>query len=239
MFVKRYRRMKINNIVLAAIIIAMGLIGGGIALSNGIVKFKSMERTVSVKGLSETEVPADKVLWNISFSCQGNNMSNLFAEVDKNVKVIAAYLKKGGISENEIFTASPSLTDLAKQYAYASKKPEYNYEIYTSLTVSSSKINEVRSLISTIASDMSKEGIAVNGYANYSFTGLNELKPKMIEEATANARASAQKFAEDSHSKIGKIKTANQGIFSVEDLDETTPYMKKVRVVTTVVYYLN
>ncbi|MBR4437566.1 MAG: SIMPL domain-containing protein, partial [Bacteroidales bacterium] len=79
----------------------------------------------------------------------------------------------------------------------------------------------------------------ISDWASYEFTGLNELKPEMIAEATANARQAAQKFAEDSKSKLGKIKTANQGQFSVEDLDETTEFVKKVRVVTTIVYYLD
>lgn len=73
----------------------------------------------------------------------------------------------------------------------------------------------------------------------YSFTGLNEIKPKMIEEATKNARAAAEKFAQDSESKLGKIKNASQGQFSITNRDENTPHIKRVRVVTTINYYLN
>lgn len=232
-------QIKSKSIVLAAVIVAFGIIGGGIALSRGIIRVKSMERTVTVKGLSETEVPADKVLWNISFSRQGNSMQQLYSDIDRDRNVIVGFLKKNGLADSEIFPSSPALTDMAEQYAYSNRTPPYAYSLSLSLTISSDKIDVVRNLTSTIAAEMSKSGIAVREYASYSFTGLSELKPKMIEDATANARASAQKFAEDSHSKIGKILTANQGVFSVEDLDSTTPYMKKVRVVTTVVYYLN
>ena len=71
------------------------------------------------------------------------------------------------------------------------------------------------------------------------FTKLNDLKPVMIEEATKNARAVAEKFAQDSKSRLGKIKSASQGQFSVEDQDGSTPYIKNVRVVSTVEYYLS
>ncbi len=232
-------QMKSKSIVLAGVIVALGIIGGGIALSNGIIRVKSMERTVTVKGLSEAEVPADKVLWNISFSRQGNNLQQLYSDIDKDRNIIVGFLKKSGLDDSEIFPSSPRLMNMSEQYMYTDRIPPYAYSLNLSLIISSDKIDVVRGLTSTIAAEMSKSGIAVREYASYSFTGLSELKPKMIEDATANARASAQKFAEDSRSKIGKILTANQGVFSVDDLDETTPYMKKVRVVTTVVYYLN
>ena len=90
---------------------------------------------------------------------------------------------------------------------------------------------------------LSVKGIAFGGddsgqRTEYIFTKLNDIKPAMIEEATQNARSVAEKFAADSQSRLGKIKTANQGLFSIEDRDSNTPYLKKVRVVSTVDYYL-
>jgi hypothetical protein len=61
----------------------------------------------------------------------------------------------------------------------------------------------------------------------------------MIEEATRNAREVAQKFAEDSDSRLGKIRQASQGQFSIEPRDTNNPHIKKVRVVSTVEYYLS
>ncbi len=61
----------------------------------------------------------------------------------------------------------------------------------------------------------------------------------MIEEATRNARAVAEKFAADSQSRLGKLKRASQGQFTIEDRDSNTPYIKRVRVVSTVEYYLS
>ena len=88
-----------------------------------------------------------------------------------------------------------------------------------------------------------KQGIAITGgdyryNVVYEFTGLNSIKPGMIEEATKNARSAAEKFAKDSESELGKIKSAYQGQFSIEDRDANTPYIKRVRVVTTIDYSL-
>ena len=91
--------------------------------------------------------------------------------------------------------------------------------------------------------ELLKQGIAITGgdyrySVSYEFTGLNDIKPQMIEEATKNARAAAEKFAKDSDSKLGKIRNASQGQFSISNRDGNTPYIKSVRVVTTVTYYL-
>ena len=92
-------------------------------------------------------------------------------------------------------------------------------------------------------SELLKQGIAIIGgdweyKVSYDFTGLNDVKPQMIEEATKNARLAAEKFAKDSNSKLGKIKHASQGQFSIEDRDANTPFIKHIRVVTTIDYSL-
>ncbi|MBP5229092.1 MAG: SIMPL domain-containing protein [Bacteroidales bacterium] len=225
--------------IVAAAIIAFGLIALGISLKSGIVKFKSMERTVAVKGLAEKQVNADKVVWRVSFARVGNDLVSLYSSLDVNAKYIKEYIKDKGIEDSEIFESSPNVSNLEDQYRYSNNRPEYKYQISQSLTISTNKVDAVKQLAKTATADMLKRGIIISDWASYEFTGLNELKPEMIAEATANARQAAQKFAEDSKSKLGKIKTANQGQFSVEDLDETTEFVKKVRVVTTIVYYLD
>lgn len=229
---------KQGNKVLAAAILAVGLVALGFCLRSGIVKFKSMDDVVDVKGLSERQVPADKAIWRVSFGRQGNDLTSLQSSVDANTKVVKDFIKRAGIAEDEIFEASPSVSNLEDQYRYSNNRPDYKWQINQSMTISTKNVEAIRNLVKTAATEMLKQGIILSDWASYDFTGLNELKPEMIAEATANARSAAQKFADDSGSSIGKIKTARQGQFSIEDLDETTDYIKKVRVVTTITYYL-
>ncbi len=229
---------KQGNKVLAAAILAVGLVALGFCLRSGIVKFKSMDDVVDVKGLSERQVPADKAVWRVSFGRQGNDLTSLQSSVDANTRVVKDFIKRAGITEDEIFEASPSVSNLEDQYRYSNNRPDYKWHINQSMTISTKNVEAIRNLVKTAATEMLKQGIILSDWASYDFTGLNELKPEMIAEATANARSAAQKFADDSGSSIGKIKTARQGQFSIEDLDETTDYIKKVRVVTTITYYL-
>jgi hypothetical protein len=118
----------------------------------------------------------------------------------------------------------------------------FRYNITSVVTVMSDNVDLVRELMSE-QGELLKQGIAVSGQdyqyqVQFLFTNLNDIKPSMIEEATKNARAAADKFAKDSESKLGKIQSANQGQFTVTDRDANTPYVKNVRVVSTINYYL-
>ncbi|MBP6867668.1 MAG: SIMPL domain-containing protein [Bacteroidales bacterium] len=224
-----------------ALIIAIALVIMGLLLKNGIDGFSGRDRTVNVKGLSEMEVPADKVTWPLVYKEIGNNLQDLYVRINRNNKTLVDYLISNGISEEEIGINAPEIIDMSAE-RYSTTPAPYRYNVTSVITVSSTKVDLVRKLIAD-QGELLKQGIAITGgeyryNTVYSFAGLNDIKPKMIEEATRNARAAAMKFAQDSGSKLGKIKNASQGQFSISDRDENTPYIKNVRVVTTVNYYL-
>ena len=155
---------------------------------------------------------------------------------------MVAFLKAGGIAEEEISVNPPTISDRQADN-YGNEIMNYRYKAKSVITVTSNNVDKVRQLISRQA-DLMKEGIALvtpeydSNPVTYEFTGLNEVKPEMVEEATRNARLTAEKFAVDSDSKLGKIRSASQGQFSIEDRDATTPYIKHIRVVNTIQYGL-
>lgn len=227
-------------------IYAISFVIGCLILSIGIVKQaktnRSFDRTVVVKGLCEKQVEADKVIWPISYKIGGNDLNNLYSEVDLKNNKIKGFLTKAGISEDEITISALNIEDnMATTY---NNNAPFHYVITSVVTVCTGNIDLVLKLQNSLG-DLISQGVPVgtgNSWENrtvFSFTKLNDIKPEMIEEATRNARAAAEKFAKDSHSSLGKIKTATQGQFSIEDRDSNTPHIKNVRVVTSVVYYLN
>lgn len=225
----------------SAALIAAGLVLLGWTLRSGIVHFKDSERVVTVKGLSEQEVKADRVIWPLMYKQVGDDLTALYNNIEKTNGTIIAFLRSNGVDEKEITIAPSQLIDMAAEL-YNPNAPRYRYSVTTVLTVVTDKVDLVRSLMQR-QGDLLKQGVAVTGgdyqyRTQFLYTGLNTIKPGMIEEATANARTAAEKFAHDSKSKLGKIRSATQGQFSIEDRDENTPYIKSVRVVTTVEYYL-
>lgn len=233
---KEYRKT-----IFPAIIIAVGLFLLGNCIERGLENGLSDERSVSVRGLSERIVPADKVVWPLVYKEVGNDLASLSQMVKRKNDLIVAYLKSKGLTDDEISVAAPEIIDLQAE-RYVNQNVPYRYNLRSIITVSSQKVDLVRNLINE-QGELLNEGIAIvsgeyDAQVNYLFTGLNELKPDMIAEATRNAREAAEQFASDSDSKLGKIKTASQGQFSITDRDQYTPYLKNVRVVTSVVYYL-
>jgi len=216
--------------------IALGLIAGFSA-----TRIKEYERVVAVKGLAEREIPADVAVWPIRFTAASDDLTNLYATMEANTKQIVSYLQASGFSTTEITTASPSVTDKYAQ-DYDGQKPTMRYKAQQVITVYSKKINTVRTAQGGLT-ELGKKGIAIGGNeydqkTQFLFTGLNNIKPAMIEEATRNAKTVAEEFATNAKSRVGKLKSANQGQFTIEDRDSNTPYLKKVRVVSTVEYYL-
>lgn len=238
-----YDLMKIKTEIIAAAIIAVGIMQLGISLKQGIVKFKEMDRRITVKGLSEREVKADKVTWPLLYKELGNDPSAMYTNMEiKNQKVIS-FLKAGGITEDEISVNPPTINDRQADN-YGNEIMKFRYKATSSIIVTSKNVEKVRNLIRR-QTELMKQGIALvsdeygdKNSIQYEFTGLNKIKPEMVEDATKNARITAQKFAEDADSKLDKIITAQQGQFSIENRDENTPYIKKIRVVSTIEYSL-
>lgn len=230
-----------NNVLWAAVILALGIAVAGGFLYKGMRQNASQNRYVSVRGLSEREVEADKVTWPVYFKEVGDDLQALYRIVSaKNAKVLA-FLKSKGLADEEISVAAPLVIDLEAERYRVSEAP-YRYNVTSVITVTSKQVGKVREMMQQ-QGELLQQGIAIASgdypySVSYEFTGLNALKPSMIEEATVNARAAAEKFATDSRSRIGGIRRATQGLFTIEDRDPNTPYIKKVRVVTSVEFFL-
>lgn len=223
--------------------IATGLVVSGYLVSSAALKVKRMDRVVTVKGLAEREVEANVAIWPITFNEASNDLSSLYSVIERKSRLVVAFLKKNGFSDNEITTSLPAINDRQAQSYGNVGTIKFRYAAVTTITVYSNKVSLVRDTMRKVV-ELVKDGIAISG-DNYEkkpqflYTELNKVKPAMIEEATKNARKVAVKFAKDSGSRLGRIKRASQGQFSISDRDASTQYIKKVRVVSTVTYYLS
>ncbi|UTF58847.1 SIMPL domain-containing protein [Gilvimarinus sp. DA14] len=220
-------------------IIAFAILG--YFLRDAAIAVKEYERTVTAKGLAEREVPADIVIWPVSFTLASNSLDELYASLEQNTQSVRDYLLARGINAADISANAPVITDKSAQ-SYGGPDAPFRYVATAVVTVYSHDINTVRGAMQGLA-ELGKKGIVLtagnyDSQTQYLFTGLNDIKPAMIEQATINAREVANKFAADSGSRLGKIKRASQGQFSINPRDANNPHIKKVRVVSTVEYYL-
>ena len=224
-----------------AVFIAIGLLMLGICIRNGFGMVSSNSRVVAVRGLSEREVNANKVTWPIVSKIVGNDLTQIYSQVSATDDAIVNFLKKNGITDKEFQVNAPKVQDMQAD-SYGGTPPPYRYNVTTVVVVTSSQVAKIQELMNK-QTELMQQGIAIvagdyNYQTLYEFTELNQIKPDMVADATRNARKAAQKFAEDSESRLGKIKSASQGQFSIEDRDQYTPSIKRVRVVSTIEYYL-
>jgi len=220
--------------------IGLGILIGSIFIANALFKIKSAERYVTVKGLAEQGVDANLAIWPITFKDVGNDLIGLQKIVEKRREVITRFLLEKGFSQNDISYSAPKIQDAQADY-YGNNKPSFRYRVQATVTLRSTSVQKVKETMEISGELISKGIVLADNWENrtaFLFTGLNSIKPEMIKEATLNARKAAATFAEDSGSKVGKIRKASQGYFTINDRDQNSPDKKTVRVVTTMEYFL-
>ena len=230
--------------IFSASILALGIALGGYFPGYWYYKTHVDFRSVIVKGLAEKDVVADLGIWNLQFTVSGNDLSALQKQLNLQTDIVLNFLQKQGFTETEINIGRIDTNDLmANPYRDANVVETSRFILTQNLTVRSSQVEKISSAV-TDSNSLIGDGIVINSQSTaYFFTKLNEIKPQMLKEATENAKSAALEFAQNSDSKVGKIKNANQGVFSILARDDSSAYEpsqinKKVRVVSTVEYLL-
>lgn len=222
--------------------LALGMMTSAWMIGQSVYAVKATERFVTVKGFAEKELPADLVIWPIAYSAVGDDLAEIQQRLDADKQKINGFLHQRGFSSEDISTSIPQITDYQAQGYSQQNGPRHRYSAQTILTLRSNKVGETKQAMQA-SDELVKAGVALmrnyEATPEFLFTKLNDIKPEMIAAATKNARQAAEQFAEDSGSKVGAIKNARQGFFSINDRDRYSPEQKVVRVVTTIQYYLS
>lgn len=226
-----------NNSIAAAAVLGVSLILFGFILKGGIVRYIDKDRQVTVKGLSEREVPANRVSWKLATYVTGNDLPTLYRRIQETDETVVAFLVGNGLSAEEISILPPEVDDRISN-RYSNEYIPFNYKLTTPITVTSSNVDLVREIVMKQGELLSK-GIALGSYnyLDYDYTGFQDLKQEMIEEAIGNAKATATQFVSNYGSRLGKLVTADQGQFSIAS-KEDNPAIMKIRGVATITYQI-
>ena len=225
------------------VILSLAVVVAGYFVGNMHKTGKKYDRFVQVKGLSEREVPADLAVWPMNITLTGNDLAPLKNQLEKQINEVYRFFLDQGFTEEELTKGITNINDTrADVYNRNAPYQDYRYIAISELTVRTNDVEKLQSAL-TESLNLIAEGILLGSKNSwrpieYIFTGLNDLKPSMIEEATKNAREVAEKFARDSDSEVGEIRIARQGLFTINDRDQNTPQIKIVRVVSTIDFQL-
>jgi len=247
-----------RNFAILGFLLAAGLALAGWILGSEIKQTRLGDRYVTVRGLVERQVKADLAIWPITFQETGDSLEPVTASAQADKQAILNFLAAQGFPVSAVDIGLIQVAD-TRTYQNGPNKPPYRFLVKQTLTLTTTNVDSIAAAAQK-ALDLLKAGIVLvsdnqdgsSGGISYIFNGLNAIKPDMITEATRNARSAANRFAADSGSRVGSIRQAEQGIFSITaanaggagnadtafDSNEKGSLMKKVRVVTTVEYYL-
>lgn len=237
-----------TNRLFSAALIAVGVAAAGWFIGHGLIKARSADRCVTMKGVSEREVQANIALWPLRFVATSDNLAEAQNRIKKSSAAVYSFLRHSGIDSTSTEVQKTEVTDvLANQYR--SGTTQSRYIIAQTIMVRTTQIDKVVRASQSVGG-LVDAGVVLSSAGGpesgptYLFTDLNTLKPEMIAEATASARKGAEQFAKDSGSKLGGIRRASQGVFEILPRDrapgiyEGTQLNKTLRVVTTVEYFL-
>lgn len=223
---------------LPALLIALGILGAGWFAASGLEAIKTQDRYVTVKGSAERIVDADLLVWPLPHTVGGNDLADVQRQLDANTETIRRFFTDAGFEPAEIVVSPPRLED-RWAYAYGDSRPPERFRYSNTVSLRTTKMDKALEAMRN-SGQLVGRGVMLdqNSQPEFDYTRLNDIKPELIAEATAAARESAVQFAKDSGSKLGGIRNANQGVVSISDRDQSSPQVKKVRVVTTVEYFL-
>lgn len=245
-----------NKLGLKSIILSLSIFLGlfllGFFIFKGLKTFSDKDRVVTVKGLAEMNLKATSATITLNFSLSSDDLQSILKQAEVKKRAIIAYLVSNGISEKEITVKNTEVTDRQKYYDTQWREGQQvqvkiqRYTIIQILNYQSKDIENTENKISKIKLDLVSNDLTADVVANYTFPELNSIKPQLIAESTKNARIAGEQFANDSQAKLGKIKTASQGQITIagQYYDEEAgdvpkePYIQKVRVVSTIVFFL-
>jgi len=220
---------------------------GGYFIGRAIEHFKSNDRVVIVKGLSEKEVKSDLAIWTINYKNSENDLSLLDKKMALDKEALETFLLQAGFNKDEISAGCTEIVDKAsREYSSSGDDRTARYIMTGKTTLRTAQVDSVLPAQEKI-SQLIQRGVIVSGSPSFYYTKLLDVRPQMIAEATKNARHSATQFADDSGCKVGSIRTANQGVFSISAKDslisdsnysDLSSIDKKIRVVSTITFSL-
>ena len=232
----------VRSFLVLGLSLVLGLAIFGVQIGRAVRAGREFDRYLTVKGLSEREVKATLVIWPIRFSVAAEDLATLKAAMETNRALVLAFLQERGVDAKEITQGLPVVNDREDERIQANRPSLARYRGVVTLVVRSANVDVVKKAIQG-ADALLEKGVTLVGTESgdrieFIFNAVNDIKPDMIKEATANARAAAEKFALDSKSQVGRIRKATQGALEIEDRDAASPERKVLRVVTTVDFFL-
>lgn len=229
--------------VVAGLLIAAGLAWGGWTIGQGLERFRTADRTVTVKGLAEMNVPSDYAAWALTFRRAGDAFAEVQQALSNDRDKVVAFLRRQGFTAEEIEIRPLQVQDVFSREYVSSDQP-FRYTGSGQVLVKSKRVDAIAQAALGI-DPLVQQGVVIEGGSGpqYQLRAFNEAKAPLLAQATKNAQEQASRFATDAGAQLGRLKSANQGVIQIfgdsgGDYDDSSSRIKRLRVVSTFEYEL-
>ncbi len=181
-------------------------------------KYRSQD-TIVVTGLGETEFVSDLIVWSGAITAESQSVAIGYAQLEANKLKVQRYLMNKGIPSDAVVF---EFVNVEKQYeSVYNEKGNWAGQQFTGyllrqrFTVESTDVEKVE-IVSREISSLIAQGVSIEAYApDYYYTKLDDVKMGLIETASADARARAERIADNAGTKIGRVASARMGVFQI------------------------
>jgi len=204
------------GLFLLGLTLAAGFIGSAWVLVKGAREVVNYDQRITVKGYAERPMKSDLAIWQGHYSVTQPDLVKAYQELKQNSPAVIDFIKNQGISKSEIESLGVSKTVNYQRNDKGNKTDKIvSYTLRQSYRVKSIKVNIVAKLTNNF-SQLLEKGLNVNSSAaKYFFTKAGKLKLEMLREATNNARKRAEMLVVGGVDKVGRLRSARQGVFQI------------------------
>lgn len=213
--------MKEYKSVLIALIACISAIACVLIGSRGLIEFKEVSKGsgISATGSTSQNFTSDLIVWRGSFSTHGETAREAYEKIKQNSEITRQYLLENGVTDDELIFYSVNISQKYK-YEYNNEGVIVNevpdgYDLSQQLSVTSADVDKIGGISRDITKLIEAGVEFISDSPEYYYTKLDELKLEMIDQATQNAKARIDILAKNSQSRIGKLLSANLGVFQI------------------------
>jgi hypothetical protein len=212
----------------STLIIAIAIVISSIFLGKAYVERSQRDGEIQVTGLGKADFDSDLIVWEGSFSAESKNLQDAYALLEEHKTVIQKYLEDKGVATAEIVFSAIAVSNKTKNIYSESGSymgEEFIGYILSQEVVIESKEVEKIETISREITELLNRGVSFYSQSpRYYYTQLADLKIEMISKATEDARLRAEKIAEFSGGKLGKLESARMGVFQITGQNSKESY---------------
>jgi hypothetical protein len=212
-----FKNLEKYQIMLLGLLIALGLI-----ISVHCATRNMSKDTISVTGSAYEIVQSDSGSMDLVLNVRRATKALALEDAQKQRPVVLKYLQDNGFKPEDIDVKA---VNGYNSYKYSANGNMTNdiayYNLSQVISVKSDDVNVVKNASLNIQT-LAQQGIDVDAsMIQYSYSKLSDLKVKLLEDATKDAKARASAMLKATHNKTGKIQSVKMGVFQITPVNST------------------